>query len=135
MTVFISYAPKDQKWARELAAELSERGISVWDAAYEVFPGDNWSLEIGKALERAQAVIVLVSPASARSPNVRHEIEYALAAEKFRDRLIPVIVKPTAKIPWILERLKPVRGNPSQVSDRIAKRLKATESSASHPAN
>jgi TIR domain-containing protein len=125
MSVFVSYAHEDQKWARQLISQLSEKGIDVWDAPSKLLPGDNWSLEIGKALERAQAIIVLLSPAAVRSPNVRREIEYALASERFQDRLIPIVVKPTTKMPWILEQLKPVRGTgPSEVSNRVVRRLK-----------
>jgi hypothetical protein len=125
MSVFVSYAAQDEKWARQLISQLSEKGIDVWDAASKLLPGDNWALEIGKALERAQAIIVLVSPAAARSANVRREIEFALASDKFDGRLIPIIVKPTTKMPWILEQLKPVRGtNPSQVSNHVVSRLR-----------
>ena len=109
-----------------LISHLGERGIDVWDAESELTPGDNWNLEMGKALERAKAMIVLLSPASARSENLRREIEYALGSKKFQDRLIPVIVRATDHIPWILKRLKPIRGNdPSRVSERVARRLRA----------
>jgi hypothetical protein len=130
MSVFLSYARTDQKWAHELISQLTERGIDVWEASSKLSPGDNWPLEVGKALERAQAMIVLVSPAAARSSNVRREIEYALASERFRDRLIPIILKPTDRIPWILHRLKPVKGSsPSEVSDRVVRRLNASAAS------
>lgn len=126
MSIFVSYSHRDEKWAREFIHHLSEEGIEVWDAESELSPGDNWNLEVGKALERASAMIVLLSPASARSANLRREIEYALGSRKFQDRLIPVIVKPTDDIPWILKRFKPIRGsNPSRVSERVARRLKA----------
>jgi hypothetical protein len=41
-----------------------------------------------------------------------------------------VIVKPTKKLPWILDRLNPEKGEPSQVSERIAERLKPNQSAA-----
>jgi hypothetical protein len=126
VSIFVSYSQKDEKWAREFIHHLSQEGIDVWDAESELSPGDNWNLEVGKALERANAMIVLLSPASARSENLRKEIEYALGSRKFQDRLIPVIVKPTHQIPWILKRFKPIRGSdPSRVSGRVARRLKA----------
>jgi TIR domain len=126
MNVFISHAPEDSQWMRELIARLSEKGLDVWDAPSKLAPGDNWPLEVGKALQRANAIIVLVSPAAIRSPNVRQEIDYALSSERFQDRVIPVIVKPTNKIPWILQRLRPLKGNdPSRLSERVARRLKA----------
>jgi hypothetical protein len=125
MSIFVSYAHQDQKWAKSLISMLVEKGVDVWDAPSKLAPGDNWPLEVGKALERAEAMIVLVSPAATRSQDVQREIGYALSSERFHDRLIPIIVKPTEKIPWILAWMKPMKGNdPMQVSDRVMKRLK-----------
>jgi hypothetical protein len=99
----------------------------VWDPESELAPGDNWPLEIGKALASAEAMIVLVSPAAADSKMLREEVSYALGSRKFKDRLIPVIIRPTSKMPWILKRLKPEKGDPAEVSKRIIHRLKMTE--------
>lgn len=124
-SIFLSYSHKDQKWARQFVEQLAKEGIDVWDSESELLPGDNWSLEIGKALQRANGMIVLVSPNWLSSPQSRREIEYALGSEKFRDRLIPVIVRPTDHVPWILKHLEPIEGDsPSQVSERVVKRLK-----------
>jgi hypothetical protein len=131
MNVFISYTSEDSKWAEELVSNLERNGLDVWYASSHLLPGDNWSLEVGKALERAKAMVILLSPAAAESENLRRELEYALTSEKFRNRLIPVIVKPTRKVPWILERLNPEKGSPSEVSRRIVQRLKDSEAMAS----
>lgn len=129
--VFVSYAAEDRAWARRLISHLEEKGLHVWDPASELSLGDNWPLKIGRALEGAKAMIVLVSPASARSESAQRDLDYALGSKKFRDRLIPVIVKPTDKVPWILRSLGPVKGTPSQASERIAKRLKRSVASYS----
>ena len=131
MSIFLAYASEDQKWTRELASRLARKGLEVWDADSRLAPGDNWSLQIGKALEAAQAMIVLVSPAAAKSADLVREVEYALVERRFANRLIPVIVKPTRKLPWILDRLNPEKGSPSEVAERIIERLSATEA---HPA-
>ncbi len=125
MNVFISYSSEDGEWAQELISRLKRAGLKVWDAASEVAAGDNWSLKIGKALEKSDAMIVLISPDSARSPWVQREIEYALTSERFQDRLIPVVVRPTSKYPWILQRMQMEKGKPAEVSKRILSRLKA----------
>jgi len=52
--------------------------LRVWDPDAELFPGDNWHLEIGKALAAAEAMIVLMSPAAAESKMLLEEISYAL---------------------------------------------------------
>jgi len=69
----------------------------------EILPGENFSLEVGKALERSEAIIILLSPDSVESSNVRSEIAYALSSPKFEGRVFPVVVKPTSGIPWFLQ--------------------------------
>lgn len=130
MSVFVSYSSSDQKWAKELISHLEEEGVKVRDPRSDFTPGDNWSLQIGKALESANALILLVSPSAMKSESFRGETEYALGSKRFRDRLIPVIVKDTPELPWILRHLNPEKGAPSQVSKRILKRLMAAQSSA-----
>ena len=127
MRVFISHSDEDKRWANQIAARLKQAGMLVWDPESELAPGDNWPLEIGKALASAEAMIVLVSPAAADSKMLREEVSYALGSRKFKDRLIPVIIRPTSKMPWILKRLKPEKGDPAEVSKRIIHRLKMTE--------
>ena len=109
MKIFLSYSEADAKWADLLRQGLDEAGFEVWDRATASNPGSNWHLELGRALERAEAMIVLLSPASVKSPWVLSEIEYALSARQFRGRLIPVLIKPTREIPWILQKLQFIR--------------------------
>jgi hypothetical protein len=125
MNVFISYSLEDGEFARKLISRLAKAGLEVWDAASQVSPGDNWALETGKALEKSDAMIVLISPASAKSHTVQKEIEYALTSKRFQDRLIPVVVRPTSKFPWILQHMQMEKGQPAEVSKRILSRLKA----------
>jgi hypothetical protein len=109
MKVFISNSEADEKWARLLHARLSEEGFEAWNSASDTAPGDNWLLKSGKALQSADAMIVLLSPDSAKSDSVRSEIEYALSSPQFRGRVIPLLIKPTEDIPWILHKLHFIR--------------------------
>ena len=127
MRVFISHSYEDKRWADQIAAKLKQAGLYVWDPEAELFPGDNWHLEIGKALAAAEAMIVLMSPAAAESKMLREEISYAIGSKKFKDRLIPVIVRPTSKMPWILKTMNPEKGDPAEVSKRIIRRLKMSK--------
>jgi hypothetical protein len=106
MKVFLSYAQSDREIAGEQAAHLEEVGHSVWFADNALFPGENWALE---ALNESEAMVVLLPPQAMKSDWVRQEIEFALGAPQYRGRLIPVIVKPTPNIPWILKKLPTVR--------------------------
>ena len=109
MNVFISYSHADKKWADTLRSGLAKAGFEVSDPVGDICAGENLHLELGKALARADAMIVVLSPASAASASVRAEIEYALSSPQFRDRLITVLVKPTGETPWILRRLPFIR--------------------------
>ena len=125
MKVFISHAASDRDLAKYVAAHLSEAGFDVWDPEEHLLPGDNLPLKVGEALEQADAMIVLVSPEAANSEWVRQEINYALASPKYAGRLLPVIVRETDDIPWILRKFNHVRAgkNRAEVSRRIIEQL------------
>jgi hypothetical protein len=54
-------------------------------------------------------MVVLLSPAALTSAFVQREIEYALGDERFKGRLVPVVVRSVKEIPWILEKLDVLR--------------------------
>ncbi|HXW85223.1 MAG TPA: toll/interleukin-1 receptor domain-containing protein [Candidatus Binataceae bacterium] len=124
--VFVSYSFKDRKWVAELATKLRAEGFDVWEDSL-VEPGANWPLEVGRALNSADAIVLVVSPASAKSDSFIREMEFGLTSKKFRNRLIPVMAKKTDRIPWILKRLNIEVGDPRRISKRIAKRLRESE--------
>ncbi|MEX5215806.1 MAG: toll/interleukin-1 receptor domain-containing protein [Nitrospiraceae bacterium] len=107
--VFLSYARADRDRAKKLADRLREAGLEVWDPEQELLPGSDFASHLKGALDRAEAVVVLISPDAMESRSVSHEIEYALGAKHLRGRLIPVVVRPTKQAPWILNTLQTVR--------------------------
>lgn len=125
MNVFLSYSQRDREWATALAERLGSEGFAVWDAETELFPGDNFASKIAEALESADAMIVLVSPESLASEWVRHEIDFALGSSRLSGRLIPVIVRPTDKLPWILQKLKTIgpEGGPGVAAESVVQAL------------
>ena len=122
MRVFLSYSPADKRFAKQLAAELPQRGCEVWDPRAELFPGDNWAEQIVQALKQSRAMVVLLSPDSVKSDSVRREIAYALGNANYAGRLFPVLLRPTEDVPWILRRLQLIhaKDNPAEISKRIA---------------
>ena len=92
MKVFISYSEADKKWAHLLRSRLTQESFETWDSANDIAPGENWMLKSGKALQNADAMIVLLPPDSAKSDWVRSEIEYALSSPQFRGRVIPLLL-------------------------------------------
>jgi TIR domain len=51
MKVFLSYSQEDSELAKALADRLANAGFNLWDPAEALFPGDNWALRIGQALQ------------------------------------------------------------------------------------
>ena len=132
LKVFLSHAQEDAKVASVLRAGLAKAGFEVWDPAEQVKAGDNWALELGKALQKAEAMVVLLSPAALTSAFVQREIEYALGDERFKGRLVPVVVRSVKEIPWILEKLDVLRieSNPERESRRVVEVLRRIENAA-----
>jgi hypothetical protein len=123
--VFISYAARDAKWASEFWTHLKALGVEAWFDRAELLPGDNYHTELGRALESSDALLVLVSPASAVSESVRREVQFALGSERFENRVIPVIVEPAKRMPWILSSFQAVSGGPAEAAQQVAHILAA----------
>lgn len=69
----------------------------------EIPAGRDWTKEVERALDRSDAVVVLVSRGSARSFWVRAEV---LRAQRKGKRVVPVIIEPGADLPLPLEPLQ-----------------------------
>ena len=107
--VFLSYAKADRRQAQGIAQHLRDAGFQVWDPEREILPGEDFTFSLRKALDSASAMVVLISPEAIESRSVTREIEYALGARRLRGRLIPVVVRPARRAPWILQMLQPLR--------------------------
>jgi hypothetical protein len=58
--IFLSHAGAETQEAKELASALRQAGMEVWLDANCLQPGDVWSDEIERALQRAKAFVVYV---------------------------------------------------------------------------
>ena len=110
MKVFLSYAHDDAAFAERVCRALADSGLEVSDPDRDHLPGDNWAGEVARALEESEAMVVLLTPAAASSPDVKRNIEYALGAKNYSNRLIPVVVGdldrfPANEVPWIVRRM------------------------------
>jgi hypothetical protein len=109
MKAYLSYARPDRDLARRMVDGLRESGHEIWFDEFELTPGTGWGREIDKALKDSRAMIVLVSPESMKSKEVRREIEHALLSKNFAHRVLPVYVRPTRHVPWFFRSLTGVR--------------------------
>lgn len=123
--VFISYAHSDSKVARELVAALHAEGFSTSHDS-DVLPGESWAAAIDQQLRESDAMVVLLSPDWAASRYSRSEVSYALGAQRFEGRLIPVILKKTKDYPWVFDiaKFQMIQyKNPESTSREIARAL------------
>jgi hypothetical protein len=103
--VFLTYSLKDEREAAGIREELCRHGLRIWWDA-ELPPGKEWAYEVGAALESSESMIVLVSPHSMDSDLVQRELGYAISHANYRNRLFPVIIEPTRKIPGYFSKLQ-----------------------------
>jgi hypothetical protein len=89
-TAFISYSREDSEFALRLARDLKAAGASVWIDQLDIKAGAHWDNAIENALLDAPQMLVVLTPASSHSQNVRNEISFALDQGKI---VVPVIYK------------------------------------------
>ena len=127
MRVFISYVPEDEPFAAAIRERLGADGFDVWDPERKILAGENWLLKTGRALERADAVVFLLTARSADSPSVVNEVQYVLGQRKFKNHVVPVFVGDAKSAPWILRNLPhlklPKNVKPERVAEAIAKQF------------
>lgn len=78
--VFISYVEEDAALARELAVALEGLGYAAWYYERDSLPGPSYLEQVVAAVARAQAVILLISPATLPSFQVERELILAYEA-------------------------------------------------------
>ena len=97
LRVFLCHASQDKPVARDLYQRLSaEPWIDPWLDEERLLPGQDWNLEIEKAVESSDAVIVCVSKTSvSKEGYVQKELRKVLdiALEKLEGAIFVLPVK------------------------------------------
>ena len=99
---FISYSRTDKEFALELALELRSSGFDIWLDQLDIPTGSRWDDEVERALDSCEIFMVILTPASSTSNNVKDEIGYAIDSGK---RILPILLE-NAKIPLRLRRFQ-----------------------------
>jgi hypothetical protein len=131
LNVFLCHASQDKPVVRDLYQRLlAEDWIDPWLDEEELLPGQDWNLEIEKAVESSDAVIVCVSGVSvAKEGYVQKELRRVLdiALEKPEGSIfvIPVRLDDCA-LPRQLKDRQSLNYFPESQRSRAFDRLKAS---------
>ena len=91
--IFLSYSRRDSEFVDRIAADLQKMGFRTWVDRSGIAGGDQWRKEIVGAIHSASVFVLFLSPNSARSDNVRKELDLADTAKV---SILPVTISQTA---------------------------------------
>jgi hypothetical protein len=89
--LYLTYSREDAAVAQRVSADLSGQGITTWLDLDRLAAGQDWRAQAQEALDRADAVVVLMSPALRKNKYAAQEITYALRRDK---RIFPLQIAP-----------------------------------------
>lgn len=127
LKAFLCHASGDKPAVRELYNRLVEQGVEPWLDEEDLLPGQDWRLEIPKAVKASDVVLVCLSNKSInRAGYVQKEIKYALdvASEQPEDEIyiIPIRLE-ECDVPESLSRLHWVNIFQSNGFERLLRSL------------
>src|SRR5262245_50863611 len=88
---FISYPRQEVTFVDSVSRELERRGIRTWVDFRDLVPGQPWQPQLDKAVQNADAILLVVSKASMSSRPVKDEWTKSLGAGR---RIILLLFEP-----------------------------------------
>ncbi len=101
-TVFISYSRSDATFVRRMADHLKHKSIDHWLDVDRIQAGEDWSDAVWAALQKCDAMLLVMSPATMFSKEVANEWKYYHNTGK---PIIPVLVDAHTNIHYQLVAL------------------------------
>ncbi|MFI6095595.1 toll/interleukin-1 receptor domain-containing protein [Lentzea sp. NPDC051213] len=105
--IFVSYSRQDFHAAEALTSVLAGHGVDAWLDVERLRPGTDWEIAINGAIDQADAVVVVASPAAMASRWVTEEWQRALRHGK---RVHVALVRRT-ELPPELSEMHDLRGS------------------------
>jgi TIR domain len=129
--VFLCHASEDKPTVRSYHSRLIDAGFDAWLDEDKILPGQDWDLEIGRALKKSSSVIVFLSRHSQKRGYLQKEILRALDEAEQQPEgaifLIPAKMEP-CEVPDRLSRLHWVDLQAEQGFERLCRSLETRRS-------
>src|SRR5215207_4762260 len=104
--VFTSYSRRDTEVVDTIVGKMSEAGIRVWVDRSAIKAGNTWRVQIVEAIDTCAAFVLMLSPNSTASDNVRKEIDLSQDAGRTIFAVMLAPVKLPAEIRYQLAGLQ-----------------------------
>ncbi len=114
--VFISYSHKDSQYILKLADYLRNFRISIWIDNRNLDGGQIWNEEIKKALQECNYFLIALSTYSAKSEEVKKELDAALSSGR---AIVPIMIE-DCNIPEEIRSLHCIDFKERDLNDSVA---------------
>jgi TIR domain len=91
--VFLSHSDKDRAFAQKIVTKLRQHRIPVWFSKTKIIGAQAWHDEIGKALNRCNWFVIILSPDAVKSVWVKNELLFALDHHRYKRRIVPLLYR------------------------------------------
>ncbi len=83
--VFLAHAAEDKDLVRQLHAQLNLRGFKPWLDEADLIPGQNWQIEIHRAIKKSDIFVACLSPRSVKKRGYVQK-EFRIALDAYAER-------------------------------------------------
>jgi hypothetical protein len=108
--IFLSHSDRDRTFVSRLAKLLEHHRIAVWYSRTRITAAQEWHDEIGKALGQCNWFVIVLTPASVKSPWTKRELMFALRQKRYEKRILPILLQTCRfdRLSWTLESFQMV---------------------------
>jgi hypothetical protein len=106
--LFLSHSAKDRDFVVRLTKVLRRHGVRYWYSATHISGARQWHDAIGRALDRCNWFLVVLTPNSVSSLWVKRELLFALNEVRYNEKIIPLLVRPCKhrRLSWTLSQIQ-----------------------------